>query len=162
MDTILVQVYEDLLPLLSAVAQEIFVDYYKPINGIESAEYMADKFLSEEAIKEQIEHDYVYKLMLKDGLPVGFCAYKIDGNRVFLSKLYMNKLNRNKGLGKLMLQDCIEYARKNNKKAIYLTVNKHNKTVDKYKHMGFVTIDSVVTDIGGGFVMDDYIMELTI
>jgi hypothetical protein len=43
-------------------------------------------------------------------------------------------------------------------------VNKRNtRAIAAYQRNGFVTADSVVTDIGGGFVMDDYIMakELT-
>lgn len=45
-------------------------------------------------------------------------------------------------------------------KKIQLTVNKHNiNSINAYKKWGFKTIDSVVTDIGSGFVMDDYIME---
>ena len=39
-------------------------------------------------------------------------------------------------------------------------MNKNNKnTIEAYKKWGFTIIDSVVTDIGNGFVMDDYIME---
>ena len=42
---------------------------------------------------------------------------------------------------------------------MYLTVNKYNEhAIDVYKHYGFKIVDSVVTDIGNGFVMDDYIM----
>ena len=45
-------------------------------------------------------------------------------------------------------------------KSIQLTVNKYNtNTISAYKKWGFEIIDSVVTDIGEGFVMDDYIME---
>ena len=48
-------------------------------------------------------------------------------------------------------------------KSIYLTVNKYNdRTIAIYHHMGFVQIDDVVTDIGGGFVMDDYILEFAL
>ena len=44
------------------------------------------------------------------------------------------------------------------KKSVYLTVNKHNdRAVAVYKKIGFELTDSVVTDIGSGFVMDDYI-----
>ncbi len=28
--------------------------------------------------------------------------------------------------------------------------------------MGFTIIDSIITDIGNGFVMDDYVLELNI
>ena len=46
---------------------------------------------------------------------------------------------------------------------IRLTVNKYNQyTIDAYNKWGFKTVDSVVTDIGNGFVMDDYIMEYEI
>ena len=45
--------------------------------------------------------------------------------------------------------------------SVYLTVNKGNDdTIAIYRKWGFEIIDSVVTDIGGGFVMDDYIMSL--
>ena len=43
---------------------------------------------------------------------------------------------------------------------MYLTVNKHNDLgIRAYKAKGFETIDAVETDIGNGFIMDDYIME---
>ena len=160
MEPLLIQVYEDLIPLASALAQGIFVEYYKPMNGIDHATYMANKFLSEEAINDEIINGTIFKVLFLDRNPIGFTEYKIDNDRVFLSKLYMDKDYRNKGYGKLMLQDCIKYAKNNNKKAIYLTVNKKNKTKDKYLHWGFEIIDSVVSDIGNNYVMDDYIMEL--
>ena len=46
---------------------------------------------------------------------------------------------------------------------MYLTVNKGNElAIRAYEGTGFETIDAVVTDIGEGFVMDDYIMELRV
>jgi RimJ/RimL family protein N-acetyltransferase len=42
---------------------------------------------------------------------------------------------------------------------LILSVNKRNtKAITAYKRNGFVIVESVVTDIGGGFVMDDYVM----
>ena len=47
------------------------------------------------------------------------------------------------------------------KKAIYLTCNKYNQnSLDIYKAKGFAEVDSVKTDIGNGFIMDDYILQL--
>ena len=44
---------------------------------------------------------------------------------------------------------------------MYLTVNKYNDLgIRAYEGTGFVTIDAVETDIGEGYIMDDYIMEL--
>ncbi len=51
-------------------------------------------------------------------------------------------------------------ARKRGLDALYLTVNKNNEmAIRAYKANGFEVIDAVETDIGEGFVMDDYIME---
>ena len=76
---------------------------------------------------------------------------------LFLSKLYIQKDFRHKGLGTKAFEEIKQLA---NGKKIQLTVNKHNiNSINAYKKWGFKTIDSVVTDIGSGFVMDDYIME---
>ncbi|MNC98616.1 Acetyltransferase (GNAT) family protein [compost metagenome] len=43
---------------------------------------------------------------------------------------------------------------------LVLAVNKNNATaIAAYLKHGFRIADAVVTEIGGGFVMDDYIME---
>ena len=47
--------------------------------------------------------------------------------------------------------------------SIRLTVNKNNKkTINAYLKDRFAIIYKAVTDIGSGFVMDDYIMSYTI
>lgn len=162
MEEMLIQVYEDLLPLLSSVASSIFIDYYTDLIGKQQSIYMADKFLSEDNLAKEINEGTVCKLLFINSIPVGFNEYKIDNDRVFLSKLYLHKEYRNKKLGNKLLEDVKSYAKENNINKIYLTVNKHNPTLKKYIHWGFKEIDSVVTDIGNGYVMDDYIMELTI
>lgn len=43
----------------------------------------------------------------------------------------------------------------------YLTVNKQNeRAVSAYTALGFKKIDEAVSDIGNGYVMDDYIMSV--
>jgi hypothetical protein len=42
-----------------------------------------------------------------------------------------------------------------------LRVNKHNRVaIAAYERMGFANRGSIVSDIGSGFSMDDYLMEL--
>jgi len=43
---------------------------------------------------------------------------------------------------------------------IRLTVNKHNFALQAYQRMGFQIAEEVVTAIGGGYVMDDYELEM--
>ena len=43
---------------------------------------------------------------------------------------------------------------------MYLTVNTGNELgIRAYRGKGFETIEAVETDIGSGYIMDDYIME---
>jgi RimJ/RimL family protein N-acetyltransferase len=42
---------------------------------------------------------------------------------------------------------------------VYLQVNRNNfDSITVYRRLGFEVIDTVKTDIGGGFYMDDYVM----
>lgn len=123
---------------------------------------MLDKFQSAKAMKRQIEQEgYTYLMAVEDGIPVGYTGFKREQERMFLSKLYVKKEYRNKGISRLMFEEIRK--RSEGLKSIYLTVNKYNdRTIAIYHHMGFVQIDDVVTDIGGGFVMDDYILEFAL
>ena len=52
---------------------------------------------------------------------------------------------------------------KNNLTKIWLTVNRNNTdSISVYKHLGFYKEKESVSDIGSGFVMDDFIMAINI
>jgi len=58
-----------------------------------------------------------------------------------------------------LLQHVERKVRAGGGRRLMLSVNKRNaKAIAAYRRNGFVIADSVVTDIGNGFVMDDYIM----
>lgn len=146
---------------LEVLAKEIWNQHFVPIIGQAQVDYMLEKFQSFDPVKKQISEGMHYFMVFADGENVGYCGYKIDGNRVFLSKLYVKLAFRGNGLSRLMIEHIRQFASENNLKAVYLTVNKHNDdTISIYRHMGFEVIDSVVSDIDNGFVMDDYIMQL--
>lgn len=146
---------------LEALAKEIWNQHFVPIIGQGQVDYMLKKFQSFEPIKSQIAEGMHYFMVQTDGVNAGYCGFKADGDRVFLSKLYVKLEYRGNCLSKAMLEKVKRFAVENNLKAVYLTVNKHNDdTISIYRHLGFDVIDSVVSDIGGGFVMDDYIMQL--
>ena len=81
-------------------------------------------------------------------------------NRFFISKVYLLKEHRGHGYGSAAIRFYDLLCRERGCKAMYLTVNKKNEgAINAYKANGFEVIDAVETDIGEGFVMDDYIME---
>ncbi len=64
-----------------------------------------------------------------------------------------------RGLGSRLLQHVEREVRQLGARRLILSVNKRNaKAIAAYQRNGFVIAESVVTDIGGGFVMDDFIM----
>lgn len=153
---------EEKLHALAELANEIWHEYFISLITYEQIEYMVDKFQSYHALKKAIEEDqYTYFLAYENDQLVGYCGVKPEQDRLFLSKLYLHKDARGKGYASRLLQNAISFAKELNKKAIYLTCNKHNEhSLDVYRSKGFYNIDSVQTDIGCGFVMDDYVMQL--
>jgi len=146
------------IKLLANVANKAWNDHYLPIIGQEQVTYMLEKFQSESAISRQIESEnYTYFLIFQNGTVAGYFGIQPRNDYLFLSKLYVLKEYQKQGIA----SEVISFLKNMQDKSIQLTVNKENKTsIAIYQHWGFTIIDAVATDIGGGFVMDDYIMEL--
>jgi ribosomal protein S18 acetylase RimI-like enzyme len=60
----------------------------------------------------------------------------------------------------VLLEHVCERAARMSYPKVVLAVNKHNASaIAAYRKHGFEIAQAVVKDIGGGYVMDDYIME---
>ncbi len=144
---------------ISKLAKEIWLEHYVPIIGEKQVEYMLDKFQSYDAISKTLSEGEKYYIVEEDGLPRGYFGIIEKGKKVYLDKIYILKDCRGKGLGREVLGFIENYATERNIRCIYLTVNKRNAhSIDAYKKYGFVTESAIISDIGGGFVMDDYQM----
>lgn len=142
-------------------AREIWFEYFPGVISVDQVRYMVEKFQSADAITRQIAEDgYRYFLVTGDGDILGYLAVRDDGDRLFVSKLYLKKQFRGKGYFSVMLSFIEEMAGDGKYKSLYLTVNRHNDhAIAVYRKKGFGIAGEQVTDIGNGFVMDDYIME---
>ena len=146
---------------LSTFAKQIWRDYFSFIISNEQIEYMTDKFQSPKAITDQISKDnYSYYFIKDDDNICGYMGLKLQSDSVFLSKLYLDKNYRGKGISSKAFKFIINFAKQNSRTRIWLTCNKHNtNSIEIYKHKGFEIFESKVADIGHGFVMDDYLLE---
>ena len=80
--------------------------------------------------------------------------------RFFISRIYLRACERGRHFASGVIAFYEDLCRERGLRAMYLTVNKGNVLgIRAYKGNGFKVIDAVETDIGQGFVMDDYIME---
>lgn len=154
---------EDLTDL-ARLAHTIWFEYWGIILEKGQITYMVDKFQSENAMKNQIANEnYSYYFINLNNQNAGYFGLTDKKDYLFLSKLYLLKDYRGKGLGHKAFDKIVQIAKDLNHNKIRLTVNKYNtNTIKAYEKWGFKTIDDVVTDIGDGYVMDDYIMEFKI
>jgi len=146
--------------IVASLAREIWTEHYAPIIGKEQVAYMLDHFQSEQALAEQIKAGYCYFIIEDADQVVGYVGIQLKDEELFLSKLYVKYDKRGQGYGRKAVHYCEKIAKGKGLKKIVLTVNKHNySSIKAYEAIGFKNCGSVIQEIGGGFVMDDYNME---
>jgi len=140
------------------LAGEIWREYYPTIISPDQVEYMLAKIQSPEAIGDQVQnHGLRYFLTLEDDREAGYLAVIPRGDDLFISKLYLKADCRGKGLSREMLAFIESQARAAGCSRMTLTTHKQNEVALRaYQGLGFKILEPVVTDIGGGYMMDDY------
>jgi RimJ/RimL family protein N-acetyltransferase len=139
----------------------IWNEHYVPIIGQAQVDYMIEKFQSEEAVRRQITLEgYIYYLITVEGEAVGYIGIVEKEKEMFLSKLYLLDSERGKGLARTALRFLASLCREKGMESITLTVNRNNlNSIAAYEKMGFEKYGTQVSDIGSGYVMDDYLMR---
>ena len=152
------------LKTVADIAQIVWREHFKGIISDGQIEYMLNKFQSIEAISKAVNDEgYTYYIFWEGNIPAGYMGVCEKEGRLFLSKLYLLKEFRKKGFSRQALSFLEDYCKNNGLKSVWLTCNKYNAdSLAVYERLGFKTVDTAVTDIGGGYVMDDYILEKTI
>lgn len=146
--------------LVEKLAREVWEQHYTPIIGAAQVAYMLKNFQSANTISSQLKEGYNYFIIKSKMDSIGYLSILPKKDELFLSKIYVLQRFQGKGYGKFAMNFVIDTTKSLNKQKISLTVNKDNSNAIKaYEKMGFKNIDAVVTDIGNGYVMDDYIME---
>lgn len=142
---------------VAKLADTIWREHYIPIVGKPQIDYMLEKFQSASAMNQQIANGYEYYTMFYDHKPVGYLAIVKEEQALFLSKIYVLKEFRGKKIGKQAMKFIETKAREYQKPKIRLTVNINNvDSIEAYTKLGFRNVGPLVTDIGQGFIMDDY------
>ena len=148
---------------LVALAREIWRAHYPSIIGTAQIEYMLAQRYDPQVVCGELGRDGIWwdKLMAAEEM-AGFASYFLTGvpGEMKLDKLYVHPRHQRRGYGGRMIARACEAARSRDCGRLVLAVNKGNRgAIDAYLKHGFRVAGAVVKDIGGGFVMDDYIME---
>jgi GNAT superfamily N-acetyltransferase len=150
------------LEIIQNLAKAIWPDAYGAILSQEQLEYMMEMMYSLDSLENQLKNNIVFLLAKEENDFIGFASYELNfqnSNKTKIHKLYVLPIIQGKGVGKNLILYIQEIAKKNSNAALILNVNKYNKAKDFYLHNQFEIADSLVVDIGNGYVMDDFVME---
>ena len=152
---------EDIGPL-AALAREIWYAHYPALITTAQIEYMLDQRYRPAIVRSELARPGTWwdKLMIGPAM-AGFSSYFLvpSAREMKLDKLYVHPQRQRRGLGGLMIERACEAGRAQSCRRLVLAVNKQNATaIAAYLKHGFEVADAITKDIGGGFVMDDYVM----
>ena len=148
--------------VLSDLAEEIWREHFIPIIGKKQVIYMLNKFQSIEALKTQINDGVDYYIIKQSDDNIGYFAVKINiqTKSLQLSKIYIKSEFRRKGIANNIIIFIENICQQLHLKKIWLVVNKYNIiAINAYLKYGFQNKGEQIQNIGGGFIMDDYLME---
>lgn len=146
-----------------ALAREIWYAHYPAIISVGQIEYMLAQRYGHDVVREELRRAGLWwdKLMI-GGEMAGFASYFLSpvACEMKLDKLYVHPRHQRRGYGGLMIARAIGVARRAGRTRLVLAVNRNNAgAIAAYLKHGFHVADAALKDIGGGYAMDDYIME---
>ena len=155
-------VTEDDVERLAALAREIWLAHYPALIGIAQIEYMLARRYEPRIVRAELGREGLWwdKLVVGQDM-TGFASYFLTGSpgELKLDKLYVHPAHQRRGHGGRMIDRACQAGRERGCDRLVLAVNKGNRdAIAAYLKHGFRIGQAVVKDIGGGFVMDDYVM----
>ena len=152
------------LQVIHQLAHDIWPSAYGDILSGSQLEYMLDKIYSLASLQDQLsilKHQFI--IVLEDEDPVGFASFSPHENNpvvYHLNKIYVLPRQQGKNIGKQVLDYVINEIKSAGATSLQLNVNRNNKALSFYEKQGFEIIREEDIDIGEGYFMNDYVMEL--
>lgn len=149
------------IKLIQDLARESWQSTYAHILRQEQIDYMLEMMYSETTLLKHFDNpNYFYYLVTDRHQYFGFFGYEkhAQPKTTKLHRIYFLSRAQGRGLGKMSLDFIKQEALKNGDEQVLLTVNKNNSALQFYQSQGFEISSEAVFDIGGGYVMDDFIM----
>lgn len=150
------------IEVIQHIANMTWYDAYESILSKEQIEYMLNKMYSKGMLISQFQEGHTFLIAEQNEQDLGFAGFSLtepEQNTYKLHKLYVLPSAHGKGVGKLLMNEVANIARKAGGVTLELNVNRHNKAANFYENAGFKIKETVDLDIGDGFFMNDYVMS---
>ena len=154
------------IPAIRRMADVVFRRTYRDILSPEQMEYMMDMMYSERSLLLQMTGQG-HTFYIEDG--IGYVSFhfqeKVGDIPVYhLEKLYVLPEYQGQGYGRQLFDKVTECVRSSagGPARIELNVNRNNRALSFYGHLGMTKARSGDFPIGNGFYMNDYIMTIDV
>lgn len=157
--------------LIADMSRQTFYETFVDDNTKEDMDkFMSEQFSREELIKEVGASGNIFLLAYEDDIPIGYVRMREGEKRsefagkssIEIARIYALKSAIGKGVGKILMQKCIEIALENNKEIIWLGVwEKNDRAIAFYSKFGFEKFASHDFVLGTD-VQTDWLMKKTL
>lgn len=145
-----------------ALARHVWQQTYREIIGQQQIDYMLEQRYRVTLVRDELALSTVWwdQLKVDDQLAAFIsCQLTRTPGEMKIDKLYVDPQYQRLGIGRRLIDHAAARARARGCATLILAVNKGNaQAIAAYRKQGFAVRESVCVDIGGGFVMDDFIM----
>lgn len=154
------------VPAIIRLAGIVWRSHYPGIISPGQIDYMLERMYAPEVLKTEMTSDGVVYWVAENCKDGDVCAFASAGpgggaGELKLHKLYVRPDRQRTGLGGRLLLQVRERAASIGASRLVLCVNKANtQALAAYVRYGFVVRRPLCIDIGGGYLMDDFEMEL--
>jgi ribosomal protein S18 acetylase RimI-like enzyme len=151
------------IPLIRALAHEVWPPTFAEILSPDQIEYMLDMMYSETSIRRQLQdlgHQYLL-CFSESETAVGYASYQLNylPQTTKLHKIYVLPQGQGSGYGKALISAVAKTAHAAGQERLRLDVNYQNPAARFYEHLGMRKVDEVTTEIGQGYLMEDWVYE---
>ena len=163
------------------IAHATWPDTFGDILTGAQIDYMLRLMYSREAIERQVADGHVFHLLVEGQRgnqntnpspqylratttrfkPVAYVSHQLEylPGTAKIHKLYALPAVQGRGYGRALIDKVRSVARNAGQERLRLDVNYQNAAIGFYEYLGFAKVGEHTTDIGEGYLMEDWIME---
>jgi len=148
--------FETMEELGRRIVPAFYADYFPPEIGA----HLLQISHTIEAFEAQVGEGYRHYMIEVDGEPVGYFALHEEERTMVLTQFYLLQEARGRGIGQKVMEFIDREAKELRVRRIELLVFRKNAgAVGLYRKNGFLVAEEVLTPMGMGQTIEDYVMR---
>jgi diamine N-acetyltransferase len=154
--------------MIAAFSRRSFYETFAPENTKANMDkFMNEQFTTEKLVAEVGAPDNIFLLATSGREIVGYARLRLnnkppelnDAETLEIARIYASTESIGKGIGKALMQNCLELAAKLNKDTVWLGVWENNRrAIDFYKKWGFEKFSTHIFMLGDD-AQTDWLMK---